>query len=282
MSLFNGHSEQELGIPLMENGGSSILARPMVKRCAVSAFRDFPEACGPFGSANGTSVEDKSEEYLGGEAVTPNLEDDSQHSEVDKNLFDTESLEQISDWSLKKEDLDVLSDQVDGDTLANDEAAKVALVGMENRDMEFATEVKKEDQVSSHQRVAAIRDFPRLCGRNARMKVDFHAWLDRSKTSVKTKHVPNHSEHVQLKKKSNSDDMAELVRWEKNSLDLNKKSNNFQSVPKSHGVNVPPLGRDNDPMARNKVRNALRACPSCFEKAFAGSKSKVKRERKKV
>jgi hypothetical protein len=131
----------------------------------------------------------------------------------------------------------------------------------------------------SRKRVAAIRYFPRLCGRNARMKVDFYARLDRSKTAVKTKHVPNHSEHVQLKKKSNSDDMAELVRWEKNSLDLNKKSNNFQSVPKSHGVNVPPLGRDNDPMARNKVRNALRLS-KLFRESFC-RKQKQSQTRKK-
>ncbi|MCI33360.1 Histone-lysine N-methyltransferase H3 lysine-9 specific SUVH6-like, partial [Trifolium medium] len=111
-----------------------------------------PEECGPFGSADGTSVEDKSEDCLGGEAVCPNLEDDSQHPEVDKNLFDTETLERTSDCSLKKEDPVVLSDQVDGDTLANDEPAKVALVDMETSDMEFATEVKTEDHiVSSHQ-----------------------------------------------------------------------------------------------------------------------------------
>ncbi|KAK2372360.1 histone-lysine N-methyltransferase, H3 lysine-9 specific SUVH1 [Trifolium repens] len=89
-------------------------------------------------------------------------------------------------------------------------------------------------------------------------KVDFYARVDRSKTAVKTKHVPNHSEHVQLKKKSNSDDMGELVRRENNSLDPNKKHKNFQSVPKSHGVNVPPLGRENDSITRNKVKNALR------------------------
>ncbi|WJX56373.1 [histone H3]-lysine(4) N-trimethyltransferase [Trifolium repens] len=145
---------------------------------------------------------------------------------------------------------------------------------MENGDMEFATEVKKEDQVSSHQRVGAIRDFPHLCGRNARMKVEFYARLDRSKTAVKTKHVLNHSEHVQLKKKSNSDDMAELVRRENNSLDPNKKSNNFQSVPKSHGVNVPPLGHENDPMARNKVRNALRLFQAVSRNLLQEAKAK--------
>ncbi|WJX55107.1 [histone H3]-lysine(4) N-trimethyltransferase [Trifolium repens] len=593
MSLCNGHSEQELGIPLMANGGSSILARPKIKHRAVSAVRDYPEECGLFGSADGTSVEDKSEECLGGDAVSPNHEDDFQHSEVDKNLFDTETLEQTRDCSLKKEDLVVLSDQVEEDTLANDEAAKVALVGMEtsdmefatevkkedhmvsshqedgdtfannepakvasvdmeNGDMEFATEVKKEDQVSSHQvdqptldnveqenvaladmetldaefatescsqkkenptdmstfatdepaklavvgtetldtefatedsvkqdfcnisspfgevamyddaksltsnidiggsgarmeetvtkkypprkKVAAIRDFPRLCGRNAPLltkdeclkelsslnkrtvgqtdvkeadnnkrklanivqadsegnatqrvkkmdvvepssemglaldntkemntqlsekynlhqvninpkavvkeentntvqvegtsgrkivlglmsksecpwrsdiispkfkpatiggtderkgkKVDFYAQLDRSKTAVKTKHVPNHSEHVQLKKKkanSNSDDMGELVRWENNSLDPNNNSKNFKSVPKSHGVNVPPLGRsnfsgrENDSMARNKVRNALRLFQAVSRKLLQEAEAKAKSNEK--
>ncbi|CAJ2645891.1 histone-lysine N-methyltransferase H3 lysine-9 specific SUVH6-like protein [Trifolium pratense] len=547
MSLCNGHSEQELGIPLMENGGSSILTRPKIKRRAVSAVRDFPEECGPFGSADGTSLEDKSEDCLGGEAVCPNLEDDSQHSEVDKKLFDTEALEQTSDCSLKKEDPVVLSDQVDGDTLANDEPGKVALVDMETSDMEFttevktedhmvssnqgdgdtlannepakvssvdmetgdmefATEVKKEDQVSSHQVnqptldndeqanvaladmetldaefatescspkkenpmdestlangepakqalvgtetldtefatedlikqdfsnimspigevvmddacmeeavtkrypprrkvAAAIRDFPHLCGRNAPLlttderlrelsslnkkrvgqtdikevdnnkrklaniiqadsegnatqrvkkmdvvdsssemrlalvkeentntvqvegtsgrktvqglmaksecpwrsdisspkfkpasiggtderkgkKVDYYAQLDRSKTAVKTKHLPNHSGHVQLKKKNGnaaSDDMGELVRRENNSLD--PKHKNFKIVPKSHGVNVPPLGRsnfsghENDSMARNNVRKALRLFQAVYRKLLQEAEAKAK------
>ncbi|GAU29283.1 hypothetical protein TSUD_226540 [Trifolium subterraneum] len=557
--------------------------------------RDFPEECGPFGSADGTSVEDKSEECLGGEAFSPNLEDESQHSEVDKNLFDTKTLEQTSDCSLKKEELVVLSDQVDGDTLANDEAAKVALVDMETSDMEFATEVKKEDhmvsshqgdedtlaneeaakvalvgmetsdmefatevkkedhmvsshqgdgdtlasnepanvslvdtetgdmelatevkkedQVSSHQVdqptfdndeqanvaladmetldaefatescspkkenpmdestlandepakmalvgtetldtefatddsakqdfcnipsqfgevamydiggsgarmeeavtkrypprrqvAAAIRDFPRLCGRNAPLlttdeclrelsslnqkrvgqttakeldnnkrklanivqadsegnatqrvkkmelvepssemrlavvkeentvqvegttgrktvlglmsksecpwrsdissskfipasiggtderkgkKVDYYAQLDRSKTAVKTKHAPNHSGHVQLKKKNGnatSDDMGEFVRRENNSLD--PKHKNFKSVAKSHGVNVPPLGRsnfsghENDSMARNKVRNALRLFQAVSRKLLQEAEAKAKSNEK--
>jgi euchromatic histone-lysine N-methyltransferase len=115
-------------------------------------------------------------------------------------------------------------------------------------------------------------------------KVDFYARVDRSKTAVKTKHVPDHSEHVQLKKKSNSDDMGELVRRENNSLDPNKKHKNFQSVPKSHGVNVPPLGRENDSIARNKVKNALRlfqaVSRSLSQEAEAKAKSNEKERRR--
>jgi hypothetical protein len=115
-------------------------------------------------------------------------------------------------------------------------------------------------------------------------KVDFYARVDRSKTAVKTKHVPDHSEHVQLKKKSNSDDMGELVRRANNSLDPNKKHKNFQSVPKSHGVNVPPLGRENDSIARNKVKNALRlfqaVSRSLSQEAEAKAKSNEKERRR--
>ncbi|MCH95173.1 Histone-lysine N-methyltransferase H3 lysine-9 specific SUVH6-like, partial [Trifolium medium] len=117
--------------------------------------------------------------------------------------------------------------------------------------------------------------------------VDYYAQLDRSKTAVKTKHVSNHSGHVHLKKKNGnatSDDMGELVRRENNSLD--PKHKNFKIVPKSHGVNVPPLGRsnfsghENDSMARNKVRNALRLFQAVSRKLLQEAESKAKSNEK--
>jgi euchromatic histone-lysine N-methyltransferase len=58
----------------------------------------------------------------------------------------------------------------------------------------------------------------------------------------------------------------------------------FLLVPKSHGVNVPPLGRENDPMARNKVRNALRLFQAVsrqlLQEAEAKSKSNEKERRR--
>ncbi|WJX60548.1 [histone H3]-lysine(4) N-trimethyltransferase [Trifolium repens] len=143
MSLFNGHSEQELGIPLMENGGSSILARPMVKRCAVSAFRDFPEAC---------------------------------------------------DFPDAFRELGILLMENGGSSI-------------------LARPMVKRCAVS------AFRDFP------------------------------------------------EAFR-------------EFLLVPKSHGVNVPPLGRENDPMARNKVRNALRLFQAVSRQLLQEAEAKAKSNEK--
>ncbi|XP_045814706.1 histone-lysine N-methyltransferase, H3 lysine-9 specific SUVH6-like isoform X1 [Trifolium pratense] len=118
-------------------------------------------------------------------------------------------------------------------------------------------------------------------------KVDYYAQLDRSKTAVKTKHVPNHSGHVQLKKNNGnatSDCMGELVRRENNSLD--PKHKNFKRVPKSYGVNVPPLGRSNfsghqnDSMARNKVKNALRLFQVVSRKLLQEAEAKAKSNEK--
>ena len=109
----------------MENGDSTIVDRPKFNRWKISA--------------DGTSVEDKSGEDLG-EADSPNNEKYPQNYELNEDLFVPNTVEQTSDCSLKKEDPMVLSDQVDRDSLANDEPAKLALAGMETLDTEFATE----------------------------------------------------------------------------------------------------------------------------------------------
>jgi euchromatic histone-lysine N-methyltransferase len=54
----------------------------------------------------------------------------------------------------------------------------------------------------------------------------------------------------------------------------------FLLVPKSHGVNVPPLGRENDPMARNKVRNALRLFEDVSRKLLQEAEAKAKSNEK--
>ncbi|CAJ2650575.1 unnamed protein product [Trifolium pratense] len=90
-----------------------------------------------------------------------------------------------------------------------------------------------------------------------------------------------------LKKKNGnatSDYMGELVRRENNSL--YPKHKNFKSVPKSHGVNVPPLGcsnfscHENDSMARNKVRNALRLFQAVSRKLLQEAEAKAKSNEK--
>ncbi|XP_058778165.1 histone-lysine N-methyltransferase, H3 lysine-9 specific SUVH6 isoform X2 [Vicia villosa] len=139
MPVCNEQSEEEFGKQMMELGDSSVVARPKFKCRKVCAVRDYPEGCGPFGNADGTSVEDKNSEDLECDDVTPDHPDDSQHSEHENNLVVTETIELISDCSLKKEDPGNLSDQV-------------ALVGMETLDAEFATEsssLKKEVPVEN-------------------------------------------------------------------------------------------------------------------------------------
>ncbi|XP_019421210.1 PREDICTED: histone-lysine N-methyltransferase, H3 lysine-9 specific SUVH6-like isoform X1 [Lupinus angustifolius] len=101
-------------------------------------------------------------------------------------------------------------------------------------------------------------------------KGGFSAHLDRSKATLKCKDAPNQSGQKPLKKKKEnaaSDDMGQLVVFEKDSLDLNENIEDFQVVPKSHGfnVNVPPFGHGNfgghendSTVTRNKVRETLR------------------------
>ncbi|KAL5099044.1 hypothetical protein RYX36_003371 [Vicia faba] len=137
MSVCNEQFEEEFGKPLMELGDSTMVARPKFKCRKICAVRDYPEGCGPFGSADATSVEDKSNKDLEVDAVSPEHHNDSQYSEHEDNLVVAETLEQTSDCSLKKEVPVILSDQV-------------ALVGMETLGAEFATEssnLKKEDPV---------------------------------------------------------------------------------------------------------------------------------------
>ncbi|CAL5187694.1 unnamed protein product [Lathyrus oleraceus] len=144
MPVCNEQSEEEFGKPMMELGDSTVLARPKFKRRIICAVRDYPEGCGPFGSADGTSVEDKSSEDLECDAVTPDHPNDSQHSDHENNLVVTETIELTSECSLKKEDPVILSDQV-------------ALAGMETLDAEFATEsssLKKEVPVILSDQVA--------------------------------------------------------------------------------------------------------------------------------
>ncbi|KAJ1391730.1 hypothetical protein SESBI_36390 [Sesbania bispinosa] len=155
-SVNKSHSEERFGKPLMENGNCTPLVRPMYKRRKVSAIRDFPKDCGPcaskidpvlkvdnadFGSANGTIVEDKNGECLGGDTVRiSKCGDDPQHSELRKDSIHFETLGQTFDCSMKKENPVVSTHQVDGPTSANDDPGKVAPVGMEVLDTEFATE----------------------------------------------------------------------------------------------------------------------------------------------
>ena len=123
----------------MEKGDSTIVDRPKIKCWKIYA--------------DGTNIEDKSGEDSG-EADSPNEEKYPQNYELNEDLLVTNTVEQTSDCFLKEDPM-VLSDQVDGDSLANDESAKVELVGMETMDTEFAPEdctLKKEDPVvSSHQ-----------------------------------------------------------------------------------------------------------------------------------
>ncbi|RDX65859.1 Histone-lysine N-methyltransferase, H3 lysine-9 specific SUVH6, partial [Mucuna pruriens] len=155
----NGHSEERYEKPLMENGEHTFLASPMYKRRKVSAIRDFPDGCGPFasridpavnvniagcGSTNGTIVEDKNGEHLGGDTVkTSKCENDGQHSEL-KDLLLTETLGRTTDFDLNKENPVVLSHQVDGPT-AEDEPAKVTLGQATDYDLN-----KESPVVSSH------------------------------------------------------------------------------------------------------------------------------------
>lgn len=160
MSVCDEHSEEEFGKPVIENGDSTTVDPPKFKRRKVSAVRDFPEECGPFGSADDMGVEVKSGKDLGGgdsgEADSPNDEKDPQTFEFNEELFVADTVEQTSDCSLKKEDPVVLSDQVDVGSFANDEPAKVELVSVEAMDISFETEdcsLKKEDPVVSSHRV---------------------------------------------------------------------------------------------------------------------------------
>ncbi|XP_024638477.2 histone-lysine N-methyltransferase, H3 lysine-9 specific SUVH6 [Medicago truncatula] len=124
-------------------------------------------------------------------------------------------------------------------------------------------------------------------------KVDFCAQLDKSKTATKSKGVLNHSGHQPLKKKrenSSSDDMGQLVTVEKSSLDPNENNKHFKSVPKSRGssVNVFPLGHsnfsghENDSVARNKVRKALRLFQAFYRKILQEAEAKPKSNVKEV
>ncbi|CAK8539529.1 unnamed protein product [Lathyrus sativus] len=104
MPVCNEQCEEEFGKPKMELGGSTVLARPKFKRRMICAVRDYPEGCGPFGSADGTSVEDRSSEDLECDVVTP------EHSDHENNLVVTETIELTSKCSLKKESPVILSD----------------------------------------------------------------------------------------------------------------------------------------------------------------------------
>ena len=123
----------------MENGDSTIVDWPKFKRWKISA--------------DGTSVEDKSGKDSC-EADNPNEEKYPQNFELN-DLLVTNTVEQTSDCTLKEDPM-VLSDQVDGDNLANNEPATVELVGMESMDTEFATEdctLNKEDPVVPSQQL---------------------------------------------------------------------------------------------------------------------------------
>ena len=211
-SVNNGHSEEIFEKPLMENGDCGFLARPMYKRRKVSAVRDFPEGCGPsasridpvlkvdiagFDSANVTTIEDKNDEHSGADSARiSRFKDDSWRSELL-----AETLVQTIGCSLKKENLVVLSHQVDGPPLGNDEPAKVPLAGVEAlAGTELGRTAKSSSPVGEvvlsvglkslssnvdiagsgacienvvtrryfpRRKVSAVRDFPPLCGRNA-------------------------------------------------------------------------------------------------------------------
>ncbi|XP_061343939.1 histone-lysine N-methyltransferase, H3 lysine-9 specific SUVH6-like [Gastrolobium bilobum] len=212
-SVNNGHS----------NGDCNFLAQPMYKRRKVSAIRDFPEQCGPlasridpvlkvdsagFGSANGTVVEDKNGEHLGGEAAgTSKYEDDSRHSEFEKDSFLTETLGQTIESSLKKESSVASSHHTDGPTLGNDEPAEVKLLDIEALDTtvnsvkcdssymskssspvgeaalsSFSNSLSSDVNIDGssaylveavtrrylpRRKVSVLRDFPPFCGRDA-------------------------------------------------------------------------------------------------------------------
>ncbi|XP_004511737.1 histone-lysine N-methyltransferase, H3 lysine-9 specific SUVH3 [Cicer arietinum] len=125
-----------------------------------------------------------------------------------------------------------------------------------------------------------------------RKKVDFYAQIDRSKTAIKTKLVPNHSGHNSLKKKkgnSTSDGMGQLVIREKDSLGPNENNKDFKSVPKPLSVIVPPLGNSdfsghvNDSVTRNKVRQTLRLFQAVSRKLLQEVEAKSsERERKRI
>ncbi|KAK7252705.1 hypothetical protein RIF29_36852 [Crotalaria pallida] len=203
----------------MENRVGTSLTRPLYKRRKVSAIRDFPEGCGPFApsvdpvskvdvadfcSANGTIVEDKNGEHLGDDtARTSDCGDDAQ--QFNKDSFFTKTLRQTTDCSLKNENPVASSHDMDGLPSANDDPAKVPLVGMEALE-NTANFVKCESlmpkssspvgEVASsggskslcnvnvcgssayiekaipqryfpRRKISAVRDFPPLCGRNA-------------------------------------------------------------------------------------------------------------------
>ncbi|XP_013454650.2 histone-lysine N-methyltransferase, H3 lysine-9 specific SUVH6 [Medicago truncatula] len=124
-------------------------------------------------------------------------------------------------------------------------------------------------------------------------KVDFNAQLDRSKPATKSRGVLNHSGNQPLKKKrenSSSAATGQLVTLEKNSLDSNENNKHFKSVTKSPGssVNVFPLGRsnlsghENDSVARNKVRKALRLFQAFYRKILQEAKAKPKSNEKEI
>ncbi|CAL0311638.1 unnamed protein product [Lupinus luteus] len=92
----------------------------------------------------------------------------------------------------------------------------------------------------------------------ARKKVGFFECLDRSKSAIKRKDAPNLYRHKPLKKKiksATSDEMGQLVGWDKDSLEPNENIKGFRVVPKSHGFNSVNVGDSNE--MRNKVRETL-------------------------
>ncbi|OIW10857.1 hypothetical protein TanjilG_27803 [Lupinus angustifolius] len=92
-----------------------------------------------------------------------------------------------------------------------------------------------------------------------RKKVGFFACLDRSVAAIKRKDAPNLYRHKPLKKKfesATSDEMGQLVGWDKDSLDPNENIKDFRVVPKSHGFNNSVNVGDSNGV-RNKVRETL-------------------------
>ncbi|KAK7252704.1 hypothetical protein RIF29_36851 [Crotalaria pallida] len=109
----NGYSEERSGKRLKENEDCTSLSRTISKRQKVCAIRDFPDGCGPFASSVDPVLNVDIADFS---SVN---KDDSQHSELKKDSFLTETLCQTADYSLTNENPVVSSCPVDGLPLAN-------------------------------------------------------------------------------------------------------------------------------------------------------------------
>ncbi|KAE9613123.1 hypothetical protein Lal_00027468 [Lupinus albus] len=236
------------------SGSSACIEKAITRRYVpqrkLAAVRDFPPFCGRNApilskdeclkkfslnnkrvSQHKSAVDDNS---LGGKATTI-------MKEVENHIQD--------EYACKRKLVNIV--EVDPERNATKKVKKID--GFEPSEMNLTQEKTREKLLTLPQE---SNHHPHEIG--TRKKVGFFACLDRSKAAIKRKDAPNIYGYKPLKKKfecATTDDMGQLVGWDKDSLDPNEHIKDFRVVPKSHGFNSVNVGDSNE--VRNKVRETL-------------------------